>query len=266
MQAYTVADVYNEIASEYDERFSAPDFTDQTFIATELDFVLQKVRSNDEVLDMGCGTGRFTVPLARKARKVTGLDLSPGMLSIARAKTHAENLNVELQQGNMMSMPFSDNSFDVVTCMVALMHIPVEFRQRVFDEARRVLKPGGRMIISVKNGLFEKMCPVDRFVGVDLTDIPNKKLVFTKTRSGNDLIADWHSFLPQDLKRLFATAGLISVDLKGNIPLTAWLSEAVLKDPHVCMILGGLEHILSSLQPFNEMGYYLLAEAVKPCI
>lgn len=256
--------VYEEIANEYDERIPGSTASDKLFTETEFNFLLNRINSSDNVLDMGCGTGRFTIPIAQKARKTTGLDISAAMLAKADEKSQKLSLNIDFQEGDMANMPFEDSSFDVITSMLALMHIPLENRQQVFVEASRVLKPGGRMIVSVKNSIFERLSSVDRFASVDITDIEDKQLIFTATKSGKELTAPWYSFSPQELNTLFSVAGLNVVQLKGNIPLSAWLSDKVLEDTSVRDVISKFEKILGDIPPFNYFGYHIIAEAVKP--
>lgn len=260
----TVKQVYDVIAEEYDFRFSASTPSDRRFNEMEMHFILGKLKPQDEVLDMGCGTGRFTVPMAEKVRKVAGLDLCPSMIEKAREKAAGRGVHIDFNEGDMTSLPYKDASFDVVTSMVALMHIPLEQRQAAFSEAARVLRPGGRMIINVKNTAFESLCPTDRFVGVDVTDVEHKQLVFTENRTGEDLITNWYSFSPEEITKLFSTAGLSLVHMRANIPLFAWLANEVLQQANIYATLSGLENILADMPPFNRLGYYTLAEAVKP--
>ena len=111
--------VYETIADEYDERIPGNGVVDEIFTDSEADFLLGKVRSDDDVLDMGCGTGRFTIPLAERARSVSGLDMSPMMLATARKKLADRELEAELREGDMADLPFPDASFDVVVSMLA---------------------------------------------------------------------------------------------------------------------------------------------------
>lgn len=259
-----VRSVYEEIASEYDERVPGVTQNDARFTETEADFLLKKMSAADTVLDMGCGTGRFTIPLAKVARSVSGLDLSAAMLAQAREKAEKEGLAISFYEADMAHMPFENETFDAVTCMLALMHIPLEKRQSVFLEASRVLKPGGRMLISVKNAIFERFSRADRFVDVDITDVEHKELIFTQTKSGKDMRACWYSFTPQDLDKLFAIAGLRMVTLRGNTPLSAWLSDSILAEPAVYETVRKLENALGDIPPFNYFGYHIFAEAVKP--
>lgn len=259
-----IQSVYNDIAGEYDQRIPGAGPADDMFTATEIQFLLSKIQPGERVLDIGCGTGRFTVPLAELGTDVSALDISTGMLEILRGKLDAKGLAADLQQGDMAHLPFPDNSFDVVTSFLALMHIPLEDRPAVFREVRRVLKPGGRMILGVKNGIFERLFQGDRFAAVDVTDVEAKKLLFTNTRNGNDYEAAWYSFTPQELDRLFARVGMTVCHLKGNIPFAVWLANEVLHDPRAATLVQTLEHIVADIPPFNYLGYHLLVEAVKP--
>jgi len=260
----SIKEVYEFIAAEYDERIPGLTPADERFTESEMDFVLSKVRATDRVLDMGCGTGRFTIPLASRAAEVVGLDLTPAMLEQARQNAAKARTNPQFQQGDMCSLPFPDASFDLVTSMLALMHIPPSDRPRVFSEVARVLRPGGRAVFGVKNGVFEQMSAVDRFASVDITDVEGKALTFTNTRDGKDRVAAWHSFTPEDLNELFATAGMIPVHLRGNSTLSVWVADSLLADPAVARAVRGLENLLCDSAPFNRLGYHLMVQAVKP--
>jgi ubiquinone/menaquinone biosynthesis C-methylase UbiE len=259
-----VRKVYEAIADEYDERIPGNGVVDEIFTDSELSFLLAKVQPGDDVLDMGCGTGRFTLPLARHAASVSGLDMSPMMLATARKKLAAQGLDADLREGDMAALPFPAASFDVVVSMLALMHIPRQDRPQVFREAARVLRPGGRLLIGVKNTVFERMFQGDRFAAVDITDVQSEELIFTQTRSGQDLTAPWHSFSPDELATLSAVAGLHLVHLRGNSPLSAWLADTVLADTGVRSAVRRVEAVLADIPPFSHLGYHLLAEAVKP--
>ncbi|HET9255059.1 MAG TPA: methyltransferase domain-containing protein [Pseudonocardiaceae bacterium] len=260
----TVKSVYDDIAGEYDGRIPGSGQSDEIFTETEMDFLLGKITPGERVLDMGCGTGRFTAPLAATGAEVTGLDLSSGMLTVARKKLAERGLKAEMRQGDMAELPFPDATFDTVTSMLALMHIPLADRQAVFIEASRVLKPGGRMLLCVKNSVFERLFKGDRFASVDVTDVQDKKLIFTETTSGAAQTAPWYSFAPHELAALFARAGMTVTHLRGNSPVSVWLAEEVLADLRA--VVQGLERALSDVPPFSHLGYHLLAEAVKPLI
>lgn len=263
-QKKTVHSVYQNIAAEYDGRIPGNGPTDDAFTRSENDFIFSKVRRGQRVLDIGCGTGRFTVPMAALGAQVTGLDLSRAMLDTAGAKLAELNLTADLHEGDMADLPFEDGSFDVVTSMLALMHIPIEDREAVFCEVARVLRPGGRMLLGVKNAVFERLFKGDRFATVDITEVETKQLRFTQTTSGEEYQAPWYSFAPHELSALFATAGMTMTHLRGNSTISAWLADEVLRDGAVAGAVRSFEQALGDVPPFNHLGYHLLAEGVKP--
>ncbi|WP_439681202.1 class I SAM-dependent methyltransferase [Embleya sp. MST-111070] len=266
VQKETVRSVYLRVAEEYDERIPGNGPSDDLFTQAERDFLLGKIRPGERVLDMGCGTGRFTVPMAERGARLSGLDISRSMLDVAERKLSERGLAADLREGDMAAIPFPDASFDTVTSMLALMHIPIADRPAVFAEVRRVLRPGGRMLLGVKNSVFERMFTGDRFASVDVTDVANKQLLFTNTRSGDEYVAPWFSFSPHELTVLFATVGMTVTQLRGNSPIAVWLADEVLADKTVAGFVAGMERFLADAAPFNTLGYHLLVEAIKPAI
>jgi ubiquinone/menaquinone biosynthesis C-methylase UbiE len=97
------------------------------------------------VLDLGCGTGRHALWLADAGATVTAVDFSAGMMEKARAKPGAERVRF-LVRDLHQRLPFADGTFDVVVSGLVLEHLR-EFGP-FFAEAHRVLKPGGRAVVS----------------------------------------------------------------------------------------------------------------------
>lgn len=99
-----------------------------------------------KVLDVGCGTGLFARRMVaeRPDISVTGLDISDGMLEKAR-RNCADCPQVRLVKGDSETLPFPDDSFDLVTCVHSFHHYP--HQQQVVAEMHRVLRPGGQVII-----------------------------------------------------------------------------------------------------------------------
>ncbi|MGZ4544026.1 MAG: class I SAM-dependent methyltransferase [Blastococcus sp.] len=97
------------------------------------------------VVDLGCGTGSLAVLLAGAGHRVRGLDSSPRMLEIARAKSAAAGVDVELLEGNAADPPFEAASADVVLCRHVLWAL--DDRDAVMARWVRLLRPGGRLVL-----------------------------------------------------------------------------------------------------------------------
>jgi ubiquinone/menaquinone biosynthesis C-methylase UbiE len=103
--------------------------------------------STDIVLDVATGTGHTAIALAPFVEKVTGLDLTPRMLEEAkRLATQNHLTNTTFVEGSAEELPFVDGSYSLVTSR----HAPHHFRQadRFLNEVKRVLRPGGRFVMS----------------------------------------------------------------------------------------------------------------------
>lgn len=103
-----------------------------------------ELESFENVLDVGCGTGAVLELLHERypSSLLTGLDLTPGMIEVARAKQLS---NVDFVVGDAENLPFEPQSFDAVLCSNSFHHYP--HPDRFFAEAARVLRPGGRLIL-----------------------------------------------------------------------------------------------------------------------
>ena len=87
------------------------------------------------VLDVGTGTGRAALWLAKSGARVTAVDASEAMLAVARQRAAAEGVDVRFQVGDAHALDFPDRSFDVVVCLRLLMHTPA-WRQSVAELCR----------------------------------------------------------------------------------------------------------------------------------
>jgi SAM-dependent methyltransferase len=100
------------------------------------------------VLDAGAGTGRATLPLARRARQVYALDPAPPLLTLLDEKLAAHDLrNVELLRGTFARIPLPDDSVDAVVSCSAFGPQEVRGGERGLDELQRVTRPGGRVVV-----------------------------------------------------------------------------------------------------------------------
>jgi ubiquinone/menaquinone biosynthesis C-methylase UbiE len=101
-------------------------------------------RAQGRVLEVAIGTGR-NLPCYRAGAAVTGIELSPAMLAIARQRAAALGREVDLREGDAEHLPCGDASFDTVVCALSLCTIPSP--AAAIGEMKRVLVPGGRLLL-----------------------------------------------------------------------------------------------------------------------
>jgi demethylmenaquinone methyltransferase/2-methoxy-6-polyprenyl-1,4-benzoquinol methylase len=134
-----VSDPYRRIARFYDAVVEPPN-------AALREIALGMVPPADgmSVLEVGCGTGTNLDRYQRAGCRVFGVDLSPSMLAIARAKLGDR---AELWLGDAADMPYQDGSFDLVTALLTLHEMPSDVRAAVMAEMVRVVAPEGRLLL-----------------------------------------------------------------------------------------------------------------------
>jgi SAM-dependent methyltransferase len=133
-----------------DELSTVPDTAVESFAGVANPFSLGRLESGEKVLDIGCGAGTDTLVAAQMvapAGRVTGIDMTPEMLSRARAAAAEMGAtNVEFAEGDVEQLPFPAASFDVVISNGVIDLIPD--KDAVFSEIFRVLRRGGRLQIA----------------------------------------------------------------------------------------------------------------------
>lgn len=108
------------------------------------------IQPGERVVDLGCGTG--TLVIAAKGMHpgayVTGVDGDSEVLSIAYEKAKREKVAVHFDEALSYSLPYGDESIDVVTTSLLFHHLSDEDKGRTAKEALRILKPGGRLLVA----------------------------------------------------------------------------------------------------------------------
>ncbi len=142
-------EIFDKEASSYDQWYQTKmgDFIDQ--VETGLAFNLFSVKKGMKVLDIGCGTGNFSMKLAQKGCKVTGVDISEDMLSVAREKAKESGLDIEYYPVDVYDLKFKDECFDAIFSMAAFEFIKEP--QKAMDEIFRVAKKGSEILIGTIN-------------------------------------------------------------------------------------------------------------------
>ncbi len=109
-----------------------------------------QIQRGEQVLDLGCGTGivaRVAAEHLGNGEDVTGVDLNPGMLEVARNVSATSHPGIKWQEGSAENLPLARSTYDVVLSQQTFQFL--EDRHAALQEIRRVLRPGGRMVFSV---------------------------------------------------------------------------------------------------------------------
>lgn len=131
-------DDYNLIAEDFSRK--------REMIWKELSFLRDQVIAGEKILDLGCGNGRFIELFKEQNIEYFGLDNSERLIEIAKKRYPRGKFQI----ADAFNLPFPDNFFDKVFSIAVLHHIPSDqYRTRFLEEVRRVLKPGGILILTV---------------------------------------------------------------------------------------------------------------------
>ena len=133
-----VREIFDASAAQYDKSMA---FNEKLLFGDGRTWACSQARG--QVLEIAIGTGR-NLPFYSADVEITGIEISPAMLEIARQRAQSLGCQVELVNGDAQALPFHDQRFDTVVCTIALCSIPDE-RQAV-AEVWRVLRPGGRFV------------------------------------------------------------------------------------------------------------------------
>jgi len=198
-------------------------FTKNT--AFEVRFIIEELglKEGQEILDIGCGTGRHSLALAAAGFKVTGIDLSEDQLQIARAKAVEQGLPVDLIRGDA-SRIILEKRFDHAICLCegafSLFEAgmdPVSYHLDILSNINRMLKPGGRFLLTALNGFRMIRKSSDE----DITNAAFDPQTVSTTeeielKNGLKIEVRQKGFLPSELKRMLESSGFEVSDIWGG--------------------------------------------------
>ena len=157
---------YEELYQDYGVQYDRESFTQGTI--GECDFLEQEIdyNKNCKILDIGCGTGRHSLELAKRGYTVVGIDLSESLLQRAREKAIAQNLQIAFLQCDARNLTYL-NEFDLVIMLCegafTLMETD-EMNFQILQNAVNALKPEGKLIFTTLNALFPLFHSVKEFL------------------------------------------------------------------------------------------------------
>ncbi len=207
----------------------APVYDENVFVQNtinEVDFVVEELQlaPGARVLDVGCGTGRHSIELAKRGYRVTGVDLSPGMLARARAKAEEAGVSVEWVHGDATRFSFAE-PFDAAICLcggafglLSGGDDALEQPLAILRNVERSLRPGGKCLFTVLNACrtIRSSTPEDveegRFDPFTLTGL----LTVPPCEGHEPISVRERAFVPTELALLFRLAGLTVLQIWGG--------------------------------------------------
>jgi SAM-dependent methyltransferase len=221
---------YHDLAAEhYDSKWGIGyDDVGQAQVAGKLRKAIGTLPSGgfDRALEIGAGTGYFTLNLMRAGviRSAVASDISPGMLRALAASAGELDLTVETVACDAASLPFDDESFDLVFGHAVLHHLPD--LDGAFREFRRVLRPGGVVAFCGEPSRYgDRISTVPKRGALAVAPLW-RALVGASSRNGNgggpgeedrlEQIVDVHAFTPTDLSGFAGAAGFVDVHVGGE--------------------------------------------------
>ncbi len=188
-------------------------------------------------LEIGAGTGYFSLHLLKAGivGEATCTDISPGMLETLQANADRLGLTVETVACDAERLPFADDSFELVLGHAVLHHLP-DLAQ-AFREFERVLTPGGRLFFAGEpSRTGDRIANVPKRAANRVAPLWRKALRARKAAEGHsdggeqnhqlEGSVDVHAFVPEDLRRFAAEAGLEDVNVRGEELLANWFGWA----------------------------------------
>jgi 2-polyprenyl-3-methyl-5-hydroxy-6-metoxy-1,4-benzoquinol methylase len=224
---------YESLFENYANKYDKEPFVQGT--AGECDFIEQEIRRDTsfQIIDIGCGTGRHSIELAKRGYTVTGVDLSESQLKRAGEKAGERGVRVTFERHDARSLPFT-GAFDLAIMLCeggfSLMETD-EMNFEILKNAAKALKDTGKLIFTALNGLFPLFHSVNEFYksvqkegqsqckecSFDLMTFRDRNTVVFEDDAGNkkELKCNERYYVPSEITWLLKTLGFRKIDIYG---------------------------------------------------
>lgn len=195
-------ETFDEIAPQFNVTRYKPWPESKRFIST--------FPKDSYFLDLGCGNGRNSVHLAKEGMRVVVCDFSRVLLEIAQNKFEWNQVldRTQIFQGDISSLPIKNDAFDAVLYIATIHHLPLsEERLASLMEVKRILKPGGRVLVSAwaqEQDKFREELKIPVSEGLEYGDI----FLPWKMSDGRELQRFYHLFSKEEFEDLIRKSGL----------------------------------------------------------
>ena len=257
--------VYDRYSSMHDKSYENPMMR---YMRNVEEYVIGKYSRLGTILDLGCGTGKYTEFFVKKGCTVVAADISDEMLLITKRRLGPASENVLFVQADVGWLPFQENTFDTIVAIFGVLNHTIRYRialQRLY----RALKPGGVLIFTVLNAYRLKW-----FLH-EILHYHRIKWVIKQIRyhdgylkfpiSGRVRKVYTHSFSYFELRKLLRESGFRKIKI-GSLFFLLRPMFVKSKRQHLTSFenrLAKLENKLRWFFPFSALGYYLIVIAQK---
>jgi ubiquinone/menaquinone biosynthesis C-methylase UbiE len=194
--------ILNDIESGYDliaDKFSGT----RAFMWRDLGFVKDMVMPGDRVLDFGCGNGRLAGFLDGKYEFYIWVDISQKLIDIAKQRYNSEKTKFVKLSVDFSRLSFEDSYFDIIFSIAVFHHFPSkEYAKNIAEELYRVMKPGGKIVITVWNLWQKQYLKYNKITNKDWIDV---EIPF---KSGEEVFKRYHHpFKAEELENILEKSG-----------------------------------------------------------
>lgn len=223
---------YEELFTDYARTYDQEAFTQGTL--QEVSFIEKEIRKNKRVriLDVGCGTGRHAIELARRGYDVTGMDLSPSQLKRAEEKARAAGVKVKFIRKDARDFDFRGR-FGLVIMLCeggfSLMETD-EMNFLILENCARSLRKGGKLIFSTLNALYPLVSSLKKILNegavgtrtsrirFDIATLREDSVLEVKDDNGKTKVlrCSERFYMPSELSWLLKTLGFRKVEIFGG--------------------------------------------------
>jgi len=224
---------YETLFENYGKKYDRESFTQGTI--GECDFIEREIGHNKtlKILDIGCGTGRHSIELAKRGYHITGIDLSDSQLARAKEKADKQGLKIDFLKHDARNLPFI-NEYDlaIMLCEGAFPLMETdEMNYEILKNATKSLKEHGKIIFTTLNGLFPLYHSVEEFCAsttdkgnatyrsntFDLMTFRDHNITEFEDDDGDKkkLESDERYYVPSEVSWLLKTLGYTRIEIFG---------------------------------------------------
>lgn len=227
-----VSSFYENEADEYDQRWSRRGGIKTAQSQWAIVDELTRGWDGKRILELGCGTGRFSLNMSSKGKPTILMDIALQMLGIARSKMRSSSQEFNGVNGSVDQLPFENSWFDAAYSINVFNHL--DDLKSAFSEVNRILKKDGLFLVNFAN-LYSYYFP--------LAFIINRR----HKSIGRNVYSRWLSIA--QMKSLFDTSGFSIIRSFGNVYVPAYLDQPVIREIPLLLNKISRNTILKSISP-----------------